>query len=283
MTQVTLGRFSVNDLYSFKKSSMEIFGYLASVCIGLILGILGGGGSILSIPILVYLFQIDTVTASAYSLFIVGVTSLIGAIPKYREHLVDVRTGFVFGIPSIVAIFSTRKWFIPIIPDDIVQIGSFVLTRRILILGVFALLMIVASSAMIRRRQNEPFRDDQFHGFLLVMEGILIGFLTGFVGAGGGFLIIPALVLLTGLPFKTAVGTSLFIIAINSLFGFMGDVLNYSMNWAFLLTITALAVLGILMGNILSRKLSAPRLKRVFGWFILIMGTWILVKEIFVQ
>jgi hypothetical protein len=261
---------------------MEIFGYVASICIGLILGILGGGGSILSIPILVYLFNIDAVTASAYSLFIVGTTSFVGAIPKYKEHLVNIRTGFLFGIPSIVSIFATRKWLVPAIPDVIFHTESFMLTKRILLLGIFAVLMILASVSMIRNNHREREHEDpHFRTFLVILEGTLIGLLTGLVGAGGGFLIIPALVLLTGLPFKTAVGTSLFIIAINSLMGFLGDLLNYKMDWAFLLSITLLAIIGILIGNKLARKIPARELRRAFGWFVLVMGCWILFKELY--
>src|SRR5687768_18486510 len=110
---------------------MEIIGYLASIAIGVILGLLGGGGSILSIPILVYLFKMDVVMASAYSLFIVGVTSLVGAIPKYKDQLVNLRTGFFFSIPSIISIFSTRKWIVPAIPDIIIQTETFIVTKRI--------------------------------------------------------------------------------------------------------------------------------------------------------
>ncbi|MFZ6009638.1 MAG: sulfite exporter TauE/SafE family protein [Bacteroidota bacterium] len=259
---------------------MEVAGYFASVCIGIILGLLGGGGSILSIPILVYLFRIDPILASAYSLFIVGATSFVGAIPKYKEHLVNVRTGFLFGIPSIISIFITRKWIVPAIPDIIFHVDSFAFTKRILVLSLFALLMILASFSMVKGRKEIESDDHRFRTFLVIIEGMIIGFLTGMVGAGGGFLIIPALVLLTGLPFKTAVGTSLFIIGINSLMGFLGDLLNYSMDWPFLLTITALAIGGILVGNKLQRKISAPRLRKAFGWFILIMGTWILFREI---
>jgi uncharacterized membrane protein YfcA len=262
------------------KSGMETVGYVASICIGLVLGLLGGGGSILSIPILVYLFNMDAVIASAYSLFIVGVTSLAGAIPKYREHLVDVRTGLVFGIPSIISIFVTRRWIVPSIPDVLLDIGSFTFTKRILLLGIFAVLMILASIAMIRKRGELAADGNDFQFVSLIAQGILIGFLTGLVGAGGGFLIIPALVLLTGIPFKNAVGTSLFIIAINSLMGFLGDVLNYSIDWNFLLVITLLAVIGILVGNHFSKKISATRLRIAFGWFTLIIGTWILTKEI---
>jgi uncharacterized protein len=259
---------------------MEIIGYIASVCIGLILGLLGGGGSILSIPILVYFFQVDAVLASAYSLFIVGVTSFVGAIPKYKEHLVNIRTGISFGLPSIVSIFCTRRWIVPAIPDVIFQLGSFALTKRILVLGLFASLMILASFSMIRQRKELISDHQGFRTFLVVVEGTLIGFLTGMVGAGGGFLIIPALVFLTGLPFKTAVGTSLFIIAINSLMGFLGDIFNYTMDWTFLITITTLAVIGILIGNKLQKKISAVKLRRAFGWLILVMGSWILLQEI---
>jgi uncharacterized protein len=259
---------------------MEVFGYIAAVSIGIILGLMGGGGSILSIPILVYLFHVDAVMASAYSLFIVGTTSLVGAIPKYREHLVNIRTGFIFGIPSIASIFITRKWIVPAIPDVIFTIDDFQLTKRILLLGIFALLMILASHSMIRK-PGEPKNDDHdVRIFLTMAEGLLIGFLTGLVGAGGGFLIIPALVLLTRLPFKTAVGTSLFIIAINSLIGFFGDVLNYKMNWSFLLTITSLAVAGIFIGNRLQRKVQSQELRKAFGWLILAMGLFILIREL---
>jgi uncharacterized membrane protein YfcA len=143
--------------------------------------------------------------------------------------------------------------------------------------------MILASIAMITKRGEPENGDDRFRVGYLVIEGLLIGFLTGLVGAGGGFLIIPALVLLTGLPFKTAVGTSLFIIAINSLSGFLGDILNYTIDWKFLLIITGLAIIGILIGNQLGKKLPSKNLRKSFGWFTLVMGTWILVKEIFMN
>ena len=219
---------------------MEIIGYLFSIGIGIILGLLGGGGSILSIPILVYFFHIDVVLASAYSLFIVGVTSFIGAVPKYKDHLVSIKAGLLFGVPSILSIFVTRKWLVPAIPEIIFQSNSIVLTKRFLVLGLFALLMIVTSITMIVGQKEKVTIEHEPKVALAIVEGILIGFLTGLVGAGGGFLIIPALVVLTGLPFKTAVGTSLFIIAINALTGFLGDVINYDMNWSFLLLLTSM-------------------------------------------
>ena len=259
---------------------MEIIGYLASIGIGVILGLLGGGGSILAIPILVYFFRLDAVTASAYSLFIVGVTSLIGAIPKYKDHLINIQTGLLFGVPSIVAIFATRKWVVPAIPEVLFHVGGLAFSKRLLILGLFAMLMILASWSLIRQRKQIRTDDREWRVPLLIFEGSLIGFLTGLVGAGGGFLIIPALVWLTRLPFKTAVGTSLFIIAINALLGFMGDVMNYPIEWEFLLTLTGLAVMGILVGNQLQKNVSAERLKIIFGWLILFTGIWILINEV---
>ena len=259
---------------------MEFFGYFASLFIGLLLGLLGGGGSILSIPILVYLFHVDAVLASAYSLFIVGTTSLVGAIPKYRDQLVNLKTGFLFGIPSILAIFVTRRWVVPAIPNIVFQNESFILTNRLLLLGLFAILMILASVSMIRGRKDIGNLRGNLRIPLTIVEGLLIGFLTGLVGAGGGFLIVPALVFLTRLRMKTAAGTSLFIIAINSLIGFTGDLLTRKMDWAFLLLVTTIAIVGVLFGNMLSKRISNLTLRKGFGWFTLIMGCYILVREL---
>ena len=207
----------------------------------------------------------------------------MGSIIKHKDHLVKILTGILFGLPSIVTIFITRKWIVPALPDVVLQTESFTISKRILILGIFALLMIFASISMIRERHEIENENQRFRVVLVILEGMIIGFLTGLVGAGGGFLIIPALVLLTGLKFKTAVGTSLFIIAINSLIGFMGDVLNYEIPWVFLLSVTSLAILGILIGNKISHKVSARNLRKSFGWFVLIMGCWILVAELFLR
>ena len=259
----------------------EIFGYFSAVIVGLVLGLLGGGGSILSIPILVYLFHIEPAMAGAYSLFIVGVTSFAGAIPKYKQQLVHLKTGIVFGLPSIISIFLTRSLVVPAIPEEIMQVGDFMLTKRILLLGVFAVLMVLASVPMIRGKRDIASDNKRFRTVLVILEGILIGFLTGLVGAGGGFLIIPALVFLTGLHFKTAVGTSLFIISINSLSGFLGDAMHREMDWPMLLSLSALAILGILIGNNFSKKISGIRLRIAFGWLTLITGIYILIREAF--
>lgn len=262
---------------------MEIAGYISLFFVGLVLGILGAGGSILAVPILVYLFSVDAVMASAYSLFIVGTTSLVGTVLKMNAQLVNLKTGFIFGIPSIISIFSTRKWIIPSIPDIVLQIGSFPLTKRALILGIFAFLMILASIIMITRNNKNTTKSDsdQVYVFFLILLGLLTGFLTGLVGVGGGFLIILALVYLTEMPFKIAVGTTLMIIASNSLIGFIGDILNYTVNWNFLLTITGLAISGIFIGSRVAKNFPTPKLQKSFGWFTLTMGTCILIREIF--
>jgi uncharacterized membrane protein YfcA len=259
----------------------EIVGYFAAVIVGVVLGLLGGGGSILSIPILVYLFHVEPATAGAYSLFIVGTTSFAGAIPKYKQQLVHLKTGIVFGLPSIVSIFFTRSIIVPLIPDEVIQFGSFIVTKRMLLLGVFAVLMVLASVPMIRGKRDIASNNKRFRTVLVILEGILIGFLTGLVGAGGGFLIIPALVFLTGLQFKTAVGTSLFIISINSLSGFLGDAMHREMDWPLLLSLTALAIIGILIGDRFSKKMSGIRLRIAFGWLTLAVGTYIIFREVF--
>jgi uncharacterized membrane protein YfcA len=258
----------------------ELIGYAASVLIGVVLGLLGGGGSILSIPILVYLFGVEPVMASAYSLFIVGTTSLAGAIPKYRQQLVNLKTGILFGMPSIATTFLTRLLVVPAIPNIVFHLGDVEVTRRMLILGIFAVLMVLASIPMVRGKGEVTSQNKRFRIVLVILEGIVIGFLTGLVGAGGGFLIIPALVLLTGLRFKAAVGTSLFIIAINSLTGFAGDLINHDMDWMLLLTITSLAVLGILVGNKLSTRIPGTQLRKAFGWFTLATGGFMIFREL---
>ena len=333
---------------------MEILGFAASVFIGFSLGLIGGGGSILSVPILVYLFSIEPVLATGYSLFVVGTSSAVGAFNYMRKGLMDYKTAMVFVVPSFIAVFLTRKFLvpaipnkilsfgkiditsdvffimllvvvmlgislitlnvtfkdnkkhfkvfllvssaavmvfvvrqfiIPVIPHELIVIGNFTLTKNIGIMVFFAIIMMLASISMIRGRRESPgdpeSKDLIGHSIFIVILGILVGSVTGLVGAGGGFLIIPALVIIAGLPIKTAIGTSLLIIAVNSLMGFLGDIQNEEIHWVFLLSFTGLSVLGIFLGSWVSKFVDNRNLKKIFGWFILIMGFYIIGHELF--
>jgi uncharacterized membrane protein YfcA len=258
---------------------IHLLGYLASAFIGLSLGLIGGGGSILTVPVLVYLFDVEPVMATSYSLFIVGITSLTGAWPKFRDGQVDLRLALQFGIPSIAAVHLVRRYLVPAIPEVVGHIGNTEITRGVFLLLVFSLLMIGASYSMIRGLEMSPVKKGN-RTPLLILDGLLIGTLTGMVGAGGGFIIIPALVFLGGLGMKEAVGTSLVIIAANSLFGFAGDLGHYEINWKLVLIITIIAITGIIAGHRLSRKFESGKLKKAFGWFILFTGIYIIIHEL---
>lgn len=263
---------------------MEIYlllGYLAALLIGLVLGLIGGGGSILTVPILVYLLNIDPVTATAYSLFVVGATALVGTLRNFPKKLVDFKTGMVFAAPALLAVYFTRLYFVPAIPQSLFTVGSFEVTKDIGIMVLFAIIMLLAAYSMIKNKRGEEAVEQKqsFNYPLIVLEGVVVGFLTGLVGAGGGFLIIPALVLLAKLPMKKAVATSLMIIAIKSLIGFVGDVQNMKIDWAFLLLFTALSIVGIFLGIYLNNWIDGKKLKKAFGWFVLLMGVYIIYME----
>lgn len=264
---------------------MEILGYIAAILVGLSLGLIGGGGSILTVPILVYLLGVEASdTAPAYSLFVVGAASLIGTGIKYKQGFVDFKTAVIFGIPAVFAVYGTRRFLVPSIPDEIFTIENFIFTKRIFVMGLFSTLMILASFSMIKgRKKVKQGNEQKFNYPLILIEGVLVGILTGLVGAGGGFIIIPALVVLSNLPMKKAIGTSLAIIAAKSLIGFLGDLSIITIDWKLLLMFTSLAVVGIFIGNQLSHKIDGSKLKKGFGFFVLIMGGIILVKEIFLN
>ena len=269
---------------SFQKVFMETIGFLASAVIGLSLGLIGGGGSILTVPVLVYLFGQDPLISTSYSLFIVGVTSLIGSVPKFKAGEVDLSTAVLFGLPSIVSVYLTRAFLLPAIPDVLISFGTWDLSKSMFLLVLFALLMLAASISMIREPRvaitTPPISSPKRSYALVLAEGAVVGVLTGLVGAGGGFLIIPALVVLSGLPMKKAIGTSLLIIAAKSLIGFSGDLGKYPLDWNLLLPITGIAILGIFAGGMVGKKIEGARLKKGFGWFVLITGFYILVKEL---
>lgn len=262
---------------------MEILGFILSIVMGFTLGLLGGGGSILTVPILVYVLAVDPVLATAYSLFVVGATSVIGGWRKHMEGLVEWKTGLVFAAPSLVAVFLTRYYLVPAIPEEIFTVGDFIFTKNVAIMTFFGIVMLLASFSMIRGNKNGKETEERPFNFpIIILEGLVVGTVTGLVGAGGGFLIVPALVLLVGLPIKKAVGTSLVIIAIKSLIGFLGDVgSGQEIAWGFLGLFTAFSAVGMFLGIYATKFISADGLKKAFGWFVLVMGVFIIYKELF--
>jgi len=267
-----------------KMELVEIIGFLGALLIGVVLGLIGGGGSILTVPIFVYVLSIDPVLATAYSLFVVGSAALVGTFRNAQKKMVDYRTGIVFAIPAFIAVYLTRRFVVPAIPDELFTFNNFEVTKDIGIMVFFAIIMLLAAFFMIKGRKNQEEETEteiSYNYPMIIVEGVFVGFLTGIVGAGGGFLIIPALVLLAKLPMKKAVATSLMIIAIKSLIGFIGDVQNITLDWTFLLSFTALSVVGIFLGIYLSNFIDGKKLKKGFGWFVLLMGVYIVLKELF--
>ncbi len=251
---------------------------------GLSLGLIGGGGSILTVPILVYLFKQDPLTATTASLFIVGTTAFVGALFYARKKSIDFKTALLFATPSFVGVFIARHFILPSIPNHILSILGFTFTKPLLVMGLFGITMVFASRAMIRSGSDmaAPLDSSKTSPSLAVMigQGFLIGVTTGFVGAGGGFLIIPALVLLLKLPMKMAVGTSLAIIAANSLFGFTISARNPYLEWPVLIKIAAIGIIGIAIGQFYSSRLNEKLLKRSFGYFVLLIGSLVLLDQI---
>lgn len=261
---------------------LELLGYIASALIGISLGLIGSGGSILTVPILVYLFGVNPELATAYSLLIVGATALVGSVQNIQKKLVHTKTTIVFAIPAMLGVFAARKFILPSLPNELVSFADFSLTKDVAIMLLFSVLMIVAALSMIRGRKDRAAKKElTFNYPLIALEGIIVGIITGIVGAGGGFLIIPALVLLVGLPMNMAVGSSLVIIAIKSLIGFLGDVGNPNIDYQLVLVISAISVLGIFLGNYLRGFISNAKLKPAFGYFVLLMGVYIIGKELF--
>ncbi|HRL71817.1 MAG: sulfite exporter TauE/SafE family protein [Flavobacterium sp.] len=262
---------------------MEYLGYFISIIIGLSLGLIGGGGSILAVPILVYLFHINPEQATSYSLFIVGITAMVGSYSHYKLGNLKIKAALVFALPSVLSLLFVRDVILPRIPSIVFTVNSFEVSKNLMIMIVFAFLMIAASISMIRRSTPKEIviRDGSIR---IAAIGLLVGFITGFLGAGGGFLIIPALLFFANLPMKQAIGTSLLIIFINSLIGFAGDVLKGNeIHYELLLTISAIALIGMFIGTYLSKKIDGAKLKPAFGWFVLVMGIYIIIKEFFLN
>ena len=266
---------------------LEVLGYISALIIGISLGLIGGGGSILAVPVLAYLFSVNEKVATAYSLFIVGASALVGGLKQHLKGYVDWRTAVVFGIPAIVGVTVVRHYVVPALPDVLFTIGDFDFTRRMAMFGLFAILMIPAAFSMLKKRKECPEKNDgkvSYNYPLILIEGLLVGAITGMIGAGGGFLIIPALVILANIKMKVAVGTSLIIIAFKSLMGFfLGDALTMNVDWVFLSIFTLISLVGIFIGSYLSNFIDGQKLKKGFGYFIFAMAIFIFYMEFFVN
>lgn len=262
---------------------MEYLGLSASLAMGIILGLMGAGGSILTVPILVYLFAMPPTVATGHSLFVVGATAMIGGLLAMRRKEIDFRVGLAFAIPSVLGVNFSRGFILPRIPAVLAQVGGFTLTKEVLVMAAFAALMVAASFSMLKKggERRSLTASALARVALIAVGGLIVGMIAGFVGAGGGFLTIPALVIVAGLPMRVAVGTSLMIIAVQSLFGFAGDVLRgLPVAWSLLGTIAAFAVVGIVAGSLIAHRIKERNLKNVFGWFVLVMGFAILLEQL---
>ncbi len=264
---------------------MEIAGYLAALLIGISLGLIGGGGSILTIPVLVYLFHIQPSLATGYSLFIVGCSSLAGAYKNFRRGNIHFKAAFYFGISSIITVVLIRKFLLPIIPEHLFLIENFYVTKSLVTMLLFAIVMIIASLNMISKEsvvRDDP-SDHTIHFRKALVRGVEVGLLTGLLGAGGGFIIIPVLIFSFHLSMKQAIGTSLLIISMNSLFGFAGDLFHQEFNWWLLAPLTMIAITGTFIGRKLGESVPGEKLKKGFGWFVLVMGIYIIIHELFLK
>lgn len=267
---------------------MIIAGLIAFLIIGMILGLIGGGGSLLGVPVLVYVMCIEADLATTYSLFIVGMTALVGAISYVKKGEVSAEAILNFALASITTVFCMRKFIMPVIPSEF-SLNGFAVQKHTLIMVVFALLILSASYSMIISRKPNRINDVKWNEFtktplgipFVILLGIIIGVITGFVGAGGGFIIVPVLMIFMRLNFKKAIGTSLCIVALNSIIGFLGNIGHQDLDWKFLVMISAVCGIGILLGSLFSNKIPARKLKPAFGWFTLIVGVFVLVKELF--
>ncbi len=259
---------------------MIVLGYVSMLFVGLSLGLMGGGGSILTVPILVYLFSVSPATATGYSLFIVGIVSLIGVFRYFQKNEINLNRGVAFALPGLAGIWLSRAIIVPSLPESIITISGITITKDLLIMIIFAALMVLASVSMIRGRKESAAKDANL--LFLACLGFIVSVVTGFVGAGGGFLIVPSLALLGGLNMRAAVATSLFVITINSLFGFATDLLSesYQVKWEMLIGASIVALVGLFVGIKFSDKVSEKVLKKAFGIFVLVTGSSILVQQI---
>jgi uncharacterized membrane protein YfcA len=260
---------------------LHILGYLGALLTGVILGLLGGGGALLSIPVLVYLFHIEPQLATSYSLILIGITATSGAYQNIRKKQVDYNAALYYGIPSVIAVYTVRRWVMPNLPKVIFSLDGYAVDKNLFILVILAIVMFAAAYKMITAKPNDTQDEDHKVDHLeLAFFAILIGSFLGLVGAGGGFLMVPALIYFANVHTKKAIGTSLLLVAVNSFIGFLGDMRsNVSIDWKFFAIFACFSVAGVFIGHYLTNYIHNDKLKKSFGWFILVTAIFIVVKE----
>ena len=260
---------------------LEIVGFFGAFLTGIVIGLFGGGGSILAVPIFVYFFKLNPVLATSYSMFVVGSSAAVGTIININKKLIAYKTAVIFTLPALVSVYMTRRFLIPNIPDILFSFKNFDITKKMVLMLLFSLVIIISSIPMMKQPITEPntTTSEKNYGLLIVI-GLAVGVLTGLIGAGGGFIIVPALVLFARITIKQAVATSLIIIAFNSLVGFCSDLSLLKIEWDFLILFTALSILGILIGTYISSFVRESTLKTNFARFMIIMAAIIIFKEL---
>ncbi len=263
-------------------SFLTAVGWVGAILVGVLLGLLGGGGSILTVPLLVYLFGLSATVGTGASLLVVGSSALLASIAAFRSGEFEFNAAWPFALGSVPAVFAVRQWVIPSIPESLMVIGQWELTRDRLLLIMFGVLMLVIGARMLRKGEKVTEQNEKPKVGFLIGIGVATGVLAGLVGAGGGFIIVPALVLGAGLGMKKAVGTSLGIISIQSLAGFLGAMKSFNTSVLGLVGIVCfLALVGVFIGRWLSGKMEATQIRPIFAWFVVSMGVFILLRETF--
>ncbi len=258
------------------------FGFALACAAGFSLGLVGGGGALLTVPILVYGFHHSMALGTGYSLFVVGITSFIAAVLAYRRGKVDLLAALSFALPSLLGVFLSRSLVLHRLPETLGAIGDYRFSRDGVLMGAFGLVMVGTAFLTLRTAGNDlSSRAAGLSRPMFLALGLVVGALTGLFGAGGGFLIVPALVLGARLEMEQAVGTSLAIVALNAGFGFLGDLSRMeAWNWPFLLLFTAFSMGGVFLGQFLNGRLSGPALKQAFAWFTFTLGLFIFLREL---